>query len=210
MKPLHSSSEYIVYERVDEGLEGLGREHVPSLRGGYYWRSVSVGDTNLTVTDATDAAYAAAALKAKNVKRGGGGGEESHPAAAAAAAAAAAREVTSARDVSEQRADFTARLGAMARQGGASGCAEWLDVTEEVIAAAPANLAVVNDPCCWHGPPSIYPRLPLLPASLTRLRKNQKTNFGSSSSCSRSRRALDPPVFSSFVGLCVYEYEPIT
>ena len=124
-----------------------------------------MGDTNLTVTDATDAAYAAAALKANNMERGGGG-EDPLP-------AAAAREVTAARDVSEQRDDFTARLDAMVRQGGASGCAEWLDVTEEVIAAAPANLAVVNDPCCWHGPISIYPWLPLLPASLTRLRKRK-------------------------------------
>ena len=102
-----------------------------------------MGDTNLTVTDATDAAYAAAALEAKNMERGGGG-EESSP-------AAAAREVTSARDVSEQRAGFTARLDAIVRRGGASGCVEWLDVTQELIDAAPANLAVVNDPCCWHG-----------------------------------------------------------
>ena len=35
------------------------------------------------------------------------------------------------------------------RAGVATGCGDWLGVTPEQLAGAPANVAVVDDACCW-------------------------------------------------------------
>lgn len=69
------------------------------------------------------------------------------------------RRITAA-DAEKRASTVAARLEAKGREGGskrsrlsvdraASGCADWLGVTEEAIAAAPASVAVVDDACCF-------------------------------------------------------------
>lgn len=110
--------------------------------GGYY-RSVGEvgGDANFTETVAADTVSEAAPATPKSM----GSQKEATRGTRGGKPLPAQREVTSSRDVSEKRNIFKAR------QEAASGCAEWLGVTEQLLAAAPSDVAVVDDQCCWHG-----------------------------------------------------------
>ena len=59
-------------------------------------------------------------------------------------------DVSNERLAVESRARERASERASAERAGvATGCGDWLGVTPEQLAGAPANVAVVDDACCW-------------------------------------------------------------
>lgn len=137
---------------------------------GNYWRSVGDdgGDAILTKTDAAAAVSAAFQAKKRTV-----GEEKEEVLDGEPLARAQLRDASRERDISAVRFDFTGREAA-------SGCADWLGVSEEKLAAAPPNVAVVDDPCCWYGHLTTFNIIIIFVSASVYL---HASSFSSSSSC---------------------------